>query len=262
MKNILKDWTSAAQSIAKASLIDLFLDFDGTIVPISSTPSAVHLPRYTHNLLRLLRDTGKCRIGIISGRPLQELIQTVKLDGLYYAGNHGFEIAGPRFKFEYPFTKKQSKTLESITKQLSNSLKGVEGILIEDKRYTLSVHYRLVSLQNRIQVASLVENCVRNYENIRLTNGKMVLEIRPDVDWNKGKAVDLIRKNLPSQGLSIYVGDDETDEDAFRMLADGITVRVGRVSDGSSSAKYYLESTDDVYVLLERILQNLRSKKS
>ncbi|MBI2126680.1 MAG: trehalose-phosphatase, partial [Thaumarchaeota archaeon] len=227
MKNILKDWTSAAQSIARASLIDLFLDFDGTIAPISSTPSAVRLPRHAHNLLRLLHNTGECRIGIISGRPLQELIQTVKLEGLYYAGNHGFEIVGPRFKFAYPLTKKQSKTLESITKQLRNSLEGFEGSLIEDKRYTLSVHYRLVSLQNKRQLASLVENCVRNYENIRLTNGKMVLEIRPDVDWNKGKAVDLIRKNFQSQGLSIYVGDDETDEDAFRMLADGITVRVG-----------------------------------
>lgn len=254
MKNALSDWQHLQSRIAGATFIDLFLDFDGTIAPIASTPSGVKLSEHARKILTSLRKTGTCRIGIISGRMLSEIMKMVDLRGLYYAGNHGFEIRGPKLNFTYKLTKDQQTSFESILTNLKKSLGSIAGVIIEDKLYTLSIHYRLVHCSKVKHVREVVEDCVKAHPNVKLSKGKMVLEVRPQVEWNKGDAVEVIRKNFEVRGLPIYIGDDITDEDAFRRLKDGITVRVGM--NENSAAKYFV-SSNEVNELLERIYQSL-----
>ncbi|MCS4537844.1 MAG: trehalose-phosphatase [Thaumarchaeota archaeon] len=243
-------------SIAKAPFIELFLDFDGTIAPIESTPDRVLLPAGVRKILISLHKTGKCRVGIISGRALSDILQMVNLKGFYYAGNHGFEIAGPNLKFRYKLAKEQNESLQELFNELQESVGGISGVLIEDKRYSLSIHYRLVNPLEAAYVRKVVKESASNYPGLKLTKGKMVLELRPKVEWNKGDAVETIRESFSTKGLPIYVGDDKTDEDVFRKFSKGITVRVGRSE--VSAARYYVNSHAQVYAMLGRILMILR----
>ncbi|HEY4674160.1 MAG TPA: trehalose-phosphatase [Nitrososphaerales archaeon] len=255
MKNILQNWASVQNRISKATLIDLFLDFDGTIAPIESTPEKAFLPSAVRKILISLHKTGRCRVSIVSGRTLSDVGQMVNIEGLYYAGNHGFEIAGPNLKFKYRLAKEQKESLQELFNGLQKSLRGISGILIEDKKYSLSIHYRLVNSSEAAYIRKAVKELAGSYPSVKLTRGKMVLEVRPKVEWNKGDAVETVRQNFRKKGLPIYVGDDETDEDAFRKLSKGITVRVGRSK--ASVARYYINGNLQVYVLLERILMIL-----
>jgi len=251
MRNILQNWAFVQNSIAKAPLIELFLDFDGTITPIESTPDKVFLPADVRKILISLHETGKCRVSIISGRSLSDVLQMVNIEGLYYAGNHGFEIAGPHLKFEYKLTKEQKESLQKLLINLQESLGDISGVLIEDKRYSLSIHYRLVNPLKAEYVRKVVKELANNYPSVKLTEGKMVLELRHKAEWNKGDAVATIRESFRTKGLPIYVGDDKTDEDAFQRLSEGITIRVGRSK--ASVAKYYANNNMQVHAILNRI---------
>lgn len=229
-----------------------FLDFDGTLAPIVDHPADARLPERLHPVLETL--AGQCPVAIVSGRDRADVEARVAIDGLIYAGNHGFDIAGRGREKTLPEAAEALGDVALAEEELRRHLGRLSGVVIERKRFSVAVHYRMVGADSVVaQVAKTVEE-VQARTSLRKRIGKKVLELEPAVEWDKGRAVRWLLDALsiePERYLPIYVGDDETDEDAFASLAGrGIGVRVGREV-STTLADYRVADTDEVRVLLE-----------
>ncbi len=238
--------------IAK-NFVYLFLDYDGTLTPIADTPDKALLPDGTRSLLRELSKVRGCRLAVISGRSLKDIKRMIGLEGIVYSGNHGLEIDGPKLKFESVVPPGFKKLIKDIKSALRIRLAGVDGLIFEDKGHTLSVHYRMADSRQMPLVKSVfreITACHLAGGKIKIKTGKMMLEVRPPIEWDKGRSVMwlLARQKFISPEepvMPVYIGDDVTDEDAFSALGNrGLTVFVGKP--GKSGAKYYLKDHNDV----------------
>jgi trehalose-phosphatase len=236
--------------IASASHIALFLDFDGTISNIVPIPQDAHLARGIRNTLESLAGRDDFTITIISGRALADIRDRIELNNVIYAGNHGLEIESEEIRFREPVAEALRRELRCLALQLKLALSDTDGLEIEDKGLTLSVHFRRVTEHLQDWIRNVTFSTVGRYRSFSCREGKMVLEVSPRVDWHKGRAVKWIaRQILPPSSLAIYIGDDVTDEDAFEVISEGITIRVGGFSD--TAAKYSLPDVATVGLFLE-----------
>jgi len=244
----------------------LLLDYDGTLTPIVKTPGKAILHKKAKELLRKLSRIPYCKISIISGRGLEDIKKMVGVKGIVYAGNHGLEIGGPEIKFESQVPLRLKSIIRNIVADMQRRLLGIKGALIEDKGLTLSIHYRLVNRKDLPAFKKVISEVINPYVahgKIKVNEGKKVYEIKPPVEWNKGKVVLwlLARQQFISgvkNVLPIYIGDDLTDEDAFKALKrEGLTVFVGKP--GYSKADYYLKGTEEVGKFL-RLILNLKPR--
>ena len=239
----------------------LGLDYDGTLTPIAQYPSMAKLSSKHRKILRdlnLLRDLKIC---ILSGRPVKEIKGLVNIPKMIYAGNHGFELEGPYLHWVHPGAVKAKKLLKRLAVRLENGLRSVQGVYVENKTYTLSIHYRQVP-RDKIQKAKstflrLVARHVQS-GHVLITEGKKVWEIRPAIPWNKGHIVrwllDHKKDTASRRALPIYIGDDRTDEDAFKALGrKGVTVKVTAQKDQASAARFWLRSPQEVFIFLNKI---------
>jgi len=259
---LFRSWESFSADIRAASHILLLSDYDGTLTPIASRPDEAVLPPEVRDKLRALAAKPTFSIGIISGRSLSETKSLVGVEEIYYAGNHGLEIEGPGFKFIHPTAKVAQPTIQALFRQLSTKLADIEGPIVENKGLSLSVHYRLVRRDKEGTVAEIFHEVTSPWLSdgkIRVTSGKKVWEVRPPIDWHKGKAVETIIKEKRSflkseQLLTIYLGDDTTDEDAFKIIhrPQGWSIFIGE-ENTSSNADYFLNSTSEVMTFLSRL---------
>lgn len=227
----------------------VFLDYDGTLTPIVEDPAAATLGDGMRTALARL--AAHVPVAIVSGRDLKDVQGFVQDDSLYYAGSHGFDLAGPDGWREViekgerflPALKAAGDTLEA-------RLAGIGGARVERKRFSLAVHFRQVFEADEAAVAQAVREVIAEHDDLRASAGKKVFDIKPLVDWHKGRAVLSLLTTLHLDGddvLPVYVGDDTTDEDAFRSLSDrglGIVVRDG--DDRRTSARLALDGTEDV----------------
>ncbi|MDD5617779.1 MAG: trehalose-phosphatase [Candidatus Omnitrophica bacterium] len=240
----------------------IFLDYDGTLAPISKSPDKAFIPQQAKELLNALSKNPGYKLAIISGRALKDIKDLVGLTGIVYVGNHGLEIEGPKIKFESIIPPGFKRILKKIKDDLSKKLISIKGAFLEDKGYGLSLHYRLVNERDIPLVKMAFQEAVIAYlvgNKIKINSGKMMLEIRPPIEWNKGKAVLwlLARREFALKSariFPIYIGDDVTDEDAFDALKNkGLTVFVGNSK--KSKARYYLKNPQEVTELLRRIAE-------
>lgn len=243
---------------AAAGTLLLGLDFDGTLAPIVPRPEDAALAPGLRPLLARLAARDDTRVALISGRGLRDLIARVRLDGLYYAGNHGLEIEGPSVTRVHEAAADARAALESLSRQLHAELAPIDGVIVEDKGLTLSVHYRLVdSAADAERVRQAVERHGRSTQSLRITSGKKVFEIRPDVDWDKGRALRFLRETLrASDGAApaVFIGDDRTDEDAFRELGDrDFAIVVGDPPPQDTAARAFLGDTAAVSAFLSQL---------
>ncbi|MFH1189532.1 MAG: trehalose-phosphatase [Candidatus Omnitrophota bacterium] len=261
MKELFSLWDGVIKKALESRYIYLFLDCDGTLAPIAATPGRAAIPKRTRKALVAFSKSEKSRLAIISGRSLSDIKAFVGLDGIIYTGNHGLEIEGPGITSRWKMPGSYKDSLAEIREQLARGLGSMPGIMIEDKGLSLCLHYRMARAGEK-KIIDLFRKVTGPYISagkISVMHGKKSAEVRPATGWNKGKIVGwlLERERLRLGGediIAVYVGDDETDEDAFKTLSEGgITVRVGRSSD--SSAKYYVDDTDDVYRFLKMILK-------
>jgi len=254
LKHLLEDWESIQVRIQKARNLLLFLDYDGTLTPIVSRPELAICPPELKRLLETLRDLPGITLAVISGRSLEDLQERIGVSDIVYVGNHGLEMAYPDGKRKNRVSSTRTKELGKITQNLRTSLKDIPGILFEEKGPILSVHYRNVHSRFSGRIPEVLTAELQRWKDRwRIASGKMVLEIRPNVYFHKGEAVREILTTFPSQGcLPIYLGDDQTDEDAFRVLkGKGISVFVGSES-LPSEADFFLRDPDEVHEFLSR----------
>ena len=228
--------------------VAVFLDYDGTLTPIVRVPEQSVLSAQMKEVVKTLAH--RCLVAIVSGRDLIDVRERVGLEDAFYAGSHGFDIAGPRdFHFQYQQGTDYLPVLDSAEQEMRNCLDDVPGIQVERKRFSLAVHYRNVPDQRVPGVKAVFEQVAEEHPGLKPSSGKKVLELMPDIDWNKGKAILWLLKVLDldqSNVLPFYIGDDTTDEDGFCALQDrgiGIVVEEGS---RKTAAQYVLHNPENV----------------
>jgi trehalose 6-phosphate phosphatase len=264
MRHLFESWQSLTKDIRAAPYLLFLSDYDGTLTPIVSRPEEAVLSPGVREKLRALTQKPTASVGIISGRPMSELKSMVALEGVYYAGNHGLEIEGPGLEFVSRPAEIARAAMEDLARQLAVALADIAGVIVEDKGLSLSVHYRLVEegdLKTATEIFQRVTTPLVNAGRVRLTSGKKVWEVRPPIDWHKGKAVETITREIKAHlkletVLTIYLGDDTTDEDAFKVVSrpEGWSIFIGG-ENPSSGAEYFLNSTAEVEEFLSRLIE-------
>ncbi|MCL5022330.1 MAG: trehalose-phosphatase [Nitrospirae bacterium] len=239
--------------------VALFIDFDGTLVPIQEDPSRCFLPESVKAQLRVLSAAPRCSVSVISGRSLRDIRVRVGIRALYYAGNHGLDISGPHLRYTHQEAMRARPILRRIKRRLEEALAVTEGVRLEDKKLTLSLHFRSAKKEDipRVkQVFYATADTFLKEGSLGLIKGKKVLELTPGPSWNKGSAVDLILRRLGKDCFPVYIGDDSTDETAFAVLRQkGLALRVGKSN--STAAHFFLKGRREVPRVLTLIIRKL-----
>jgi trehalose 6-phosphate phosphatase len=198
---------------------------------------------------------------VVSGRDRAVVQELMGLDNLVVAGSHGFDIWHPeRGTLTHEAASGFEDLVGAVTERLRGELGELPGVAVEPKRASVAVHYRLADEDARARVTELVERLLAEHpDELKLTPGKMVYELQPKLDWHKGRAVLYLIDTLGldvNGHVPLYLGDDVTDEDAFRALhGRGISVYVGPLAqlDRSTEADFTLDSVDEVRQLLDTL---------
>jgi trehalose 6-phosphate phosphatase len=265
VEHLLAAWPKILDLIQEAPHVLFLSDFDGTLAPIVERPDQALLAEPTRDMLRTLNSRRQFTVGIVSGRALPDLKAKVNLEGIIYAGNHGFEIEGPGLSFINPIVNEIKPFFRILRQILILTLGTIKGVLVEDKGMTISVHYRQVEETKIKDVETLVTRAVNGpatHGLFKVTAGKKVYEVRPAVNWDKGKAIQLLMKKYGKGGrnsglLPIYLGDDLTDEDAFEAIkryGSGLSIRIG-IPSPASAARYFLNSPVEVFGFLKELAE-------
>lgn len=239
-------WPDLLPQGAGQSGILLLLDFDGTLSDIAPRPEDATLRPGNADLLESLNRKPGSTVGVISGRSLENVRQRVGVPGLVYGGNHGLEICGPHLQYLHPHAAEAIARFAELAALLDASLAEIPGARVENKTLTLTVHYRQTPAKYHAQVGAIVDDAARPAiaaDRVRLAAAKSAIELRPSIDWNKGRALELIRSRLAPDAVPIYIGDDATDEDAFAaaLAAGGCGIFVGPAG-SPTRARYRLDS--------------------
>lgn len=247
-----------AERIQAATGLVLGLDFDGTLAPIVADPDAATADPAVEEPLRTLRAIESVTVAVCSGRALADLAERVPVAGLRLVGNHGLEASRNGERQLAPAATDARPAVATVRDRLDDRLGDVTGCRIEDKGATVSVHVRETPASCVAPVRAAVERAVARHDDLRLCVGKAVFEVRPAADVDKGSAMQRIAADAPVEWLSLYVGDDTTDEDAFRAIQPaGVGVHVG--DDPDTAAAHALASQDDVAPFLSWLATAVRA---
>lgn len=245
--------THVAEIRARAAdrRLAVFLDYDGTLTPIVDRPEDAHLG--SEMRARVARLATHVPVAVVSGRDLADVRARVGVPDLTYAGSHGLDIDGPAGRWDVGAA--AAAAVVAATAALRTRLGDVPGVVIEPKRFGVSVHYRLADPAGVPAIARVVDAVVQEGRGLRRHDGKMVFEVQPDVPWDKGRAVTTLVDLLGGARAvhALYVGDDRTDEDAFRALRASGTGIVVWDAPRATAARYCVRDPDEVGVLLDAL---------
>jgi len=236
----------------------VFFDYDGTLTPIVPHPKDAILSEAMKNTL--IKLSNQCTLAVISGRGLNDIKSLVGIKGIHYAGSHGYEIEGPSIKMEYEPALEFVAIFDALDKELIKQLESVEGVFIERKKFSIALHYRNVSQKEVHLVEKAVDEALKKHPKLRKTYGKKVYELQPDLDWNKGEALEWIidALHIEKQGSKIFfLGDDITDEDAFASIKTyGIGILV-EADERDTGAQYKLDNVAQTFRFLELLSSSI-----
>ena len=248
----------AIRRIARSHHVLLLFDFDGTLCPFHADSSTVWLSDERREQLLALATTAT--IAIVSGRRLDDVRRRAGLPmSTFCAGLHGLEIEGGGDQFVHPDASSATDLLSSLEGTLARALGGLSGVFVESKTIALVVHFRsatdAVAARARDEVLAVAQPHVEG-GRLRVMPGAGMLELLPNIDWNKGNAVDWIHERVRAHHpdvTAVYVGDDVTDEDAFRALRNhGLSIAA---SDRVKGADYRIDGPDDVGRLIAMLAE-------
>jgi alpha,alpha-trehalase len=233
----------------------VFLDYDGTLTPIVDDPNEATLPGAAKDVIKRLAE--HFSVAIISGRDLDDVQNMVGIREIAYAGSHGFDIAGPGGKYRnQEMGKRFLPALRRAEKEMRQAVHDIPGARVEHKRFAVTVHYRQVKRGDVNTVKKRFDDTASHYRELRKSGGKKVIELRPNIDWDKGKALLYLLETLYADGgrvVPLYIGDDITDEDAFQAISDqGVTIVVGGEK-RQTAAHYRLRDPEEVARFLKEL---------
>lgn len=236
----------------------VFLDYDGVLTPIVSHPDLALLSDETRSVVAELAE--RTAVAVISGRDTADVRSKVGVDTVWYAGSHGFDIVGPdgvaadddtlsRFDQYVPLL---TEAADEIERQIAE----IAGVHVERKRFAVAVHFREAADDAEPVVEQIVRAIGEGDDRLEVTTGKKIFELRPAVEWDKGRALRWLMDRLGidrTTSLPFYLGDDVTDEDAFVALeGGGVGIVVGQ-DGGPTHATYTLDDPDGVRTFLGRL---------
>ncbi|CAH2076020.1 unnamed protein product [Thlaspi arvense] len=254
--------------LSEGKQIVMFLDYDGTLSPIVDDPDQAFMSKKMRGTVRKLANCFPT--AIVSGRCKEKVYNFVKLTELYYAGSHGMDIQGPEQGSKY---KEDSKSIlcqpateflpmiDEVYQKLTEKTSLTPGAKVENNKFCVSVHFRRVNEKNWSDLANQVRSVMKDYPKLRLTQGRKVLEVRPIIKWDKGKALEFLLESLGygncTDVFPLYIGDDRTDEDAFKILKkrrQGLGILVSKFPK-ETNASYSLQEPDEVMNFLQRLVE-------
>lgn len=253
--NAIRHWPEIAADLRGRSPA-VFLDYDGTLTPIVDRPEHALLPENVRSVVARL--AARWPTTIVSGRSRDDVTALVGLgDTVTIAGSHGFDISGPGASdLRLEVDPELPPLIADAAAEVTLETRGIPGVIVEDKRFAVAVHYRLVDPERVPEVEAAVDQTLKGRPGLRKAFGKKVFEIRPAIEWDKGRAILWLLEAMKldrADVMPIYIGDDETDEDAFRALYDrGIGIVVTRLP-RETSARYSLQNVEEVCEVLERL---------
>lgn len=258
----IDQFISAVDGRLDGSPIAVMLDVDGTLAPIAPRPQEALVPRRTREALRLLATFPGVTLALVSGRSARDAWDVAGVSGAWVIGNHGLELRAPNGEVSTPIDVHQYESaIAAAADRLTSVTRDVPGATVENKRWTLSLHYRLAAPND---TASLIDRAreIADALGLRVTEGKKIVELRPPVNVNKGTATVALARRvgaLRNGASALYAGDDRTDEDAFDALRaqsrKAVTIRIA-TSDGGARpietyAEFVLGSPDELRRALE-----------
>jgi trehalose 6-phosphate phosphatase len=246
--SLVADWAHVAAQIRSSRRITVFLDFDGTLVNIAPLPDQVRLTPATRRVLRRLARHPRVTVVVVSGRRRSELRRFIGLPGIRYYGLYGWERSG-----HSPLPSSALCALRSAQSKLSIHFSSISGIWVEDKYFSLSVHFLGASPLAQRQARRKLRSLLRPFQKtLRVIENLRDAEIVPRCIQGKGIAVrQLLAKPARCRALPIYFGDDHSDEDAFEAVGEGISIRVGAAR--PTRARYSIRGPAAVAVVLAKL---------
>jgi trehalose 6-phosphate phosphatase len=246
--------------LSRSPLI-LMLDIDGTLAPLAPRPEDAAVPEPTRRVVTALADTPDVHVALVTGRAATDGRRLAGIDGAWVIGNHGIEAISPTGEAVIeasaaPYRDDVAAAVEELTAVVGS----VPGVRVEDKVWTLSVHYRLADPAVEPRLRQTMDEIAHKH-GLRLVRGKKIFELRPPIHVHKGTAVVELSRLIAGRDLAaslFYAGDDRTDEDAFRALRStaphAVTVRVGGSVDdqtAATAAEFTVPDEDALRRLLE-----------
>ncbi|RLN30429.1 hypothetical protein C2845_PM05G21830 [Panicum miliaceum] len=258
--------------LAASKEIVLFLDYDGTLSPIVNDPDEAYI---SDEMRRTLQDVARCfKTSIVSGRARAKVLKFVGIDEINYAGSHGMDIKLSTATTEeehgsYQPAEEHLAAITEVYNSLLRATKEIDGAGVENNKYCVSVHFRNVATEDHLRVRKVVEEVLQTKGGgLKMTEGHKVYEVRPPTHWNKGDAVLYLLEHLRLGDLAkvfpIYIGDDRTDEDAFKALREktsGVGILVSEAAK-QTHAFYTLEDPSQVMEFLKLLVRGKREIES
>lgn len=260
LPNALSDFDTILKTIKGRQPL-LILDYDGTLSPIVPDPDkAVLSEEMKQALIKLANVTP---VAVISGRDRKDVESKVSLDQLIYAGSHGLDMAGPEgLNIPEKVGEDILQSLKTAADNLKKKLEYVKGCIVESKKYAIAVHFRNVADEEVQKVIDTVLEELGRHSNLKKGTGKKILELKPAIDWHKGRATNWLFEALSltkEDAIPVFIGDDITDEDAFVSIhGEGIGILVG--SHGEQTAAIFsLKDTEEVQQFLGKFYTFLQN---
>ena len=233
-----------------------FLDYDGTLTPIVDRPELALISGEMRETVKRLSE--KVTVAIVSGRMREDVEKLAGIEGILYAGSHGFDILGAGFSMIHPKAKEAMPVVDEVIEKLSKELDGIDGMIIEKKKFSVAVHYRLVDKKDFPKIERYVNALAAEYGgSLRLMHGKKVFEFLPNIHWDKGQAIRWIMDALKlswADSSVFYIGDDVTDEYAFRAVRTRGTGILVSEKPKASAADFTVSTPREVRDLFEKVI--------
>lgn len=250
-----------AQELPKQGHPVVFLDYDGTLTPIVNNPAKAFLTEDMRADVKAVAH--ELPVVIISGRERQDVQKLVGLEDVFYAGSHGYDIAGPDgLCLELEEAQALIPELKAVYRALLSQLENFNGIQLELKRYTLAIHYRQAQEGTKELLWESIHMVLEDFPALKLKEGKKVYEIQPSLNWDKGQAMLWLMDYLGEESIlnyPLFLGDDLTDENAFSLIKEpGMGVIVGTI-ERPTAAKYHLENVKEVQSFLRQLHQRFKN---
>ncbi|KAL8110763.1 putative trehalose-phosphate phosphatase J [Apium graveolens] len=253
---------------SKGKPIVMFLDYDGTLSPIVNDPDRAFMSDSMRETVRKL--ARYFPTAIVSGRGRDKVYNFVRLPELYYAGSHGMDIQGPSKGSQYKKSADESvlcqpaceflPMIDEVYNVLLEKTRSTPGATVENNKFCLSVHFRCVEEKKWSELGQKVRSVLKDYPELKLAQGRKVLEIRPTIKWDKGKALEFLIESLGYTNFDdvfpVYIGDDRTDEDAFKVLRErgqGLGILVSKIPK-ETNASYSLQEPSEVMKFLQKLV--------
>ncbi len=229
------NWTPSKESIQHLSRGKLLLGFDrdGTLAPITANPSESFVDQKVIDALKVLQSSGGVEIAVVSARSCSWLAQDFTDLKLILGGNYGLEVMYPDGEhYTHDTAKSAAAALQALRQPISELAATVPGVLIDDHDLSLCIHFHMVNSSLRESLRTSLNQILSTTSEVKVISLPTSFEVFPNVEWNKGMALQKISEKLAWKGDfgAFFIGDSDPDESAFEWVNShgGLSVRIGK----------------------------------